>query len=220
MPNTVAFGPIFPGDEAVEHKPDEYIALDKLMKNAKIIAAAMYEMAEITPSHSLKEEHVSMKITEIRIGRISVPLRVPFKTALRSVDSVEDVVFEFHTDTGAVGYGEAPPTGVITGDTTGSIIGAMQDHIRKVLIGREVDAFENCTRALNGCIVKNTSAKAAADMALWDLYGQLHKIPVYKLLGGARKSIVTDITISVNDPEEMARDADRRCEARVRLPEG
>ena len=58
-----------------------------------------------------------MKITEIRIGRISVPLRVPFKTALRSVDSVEDVVFEFHTDTGAVGYGEAPPTGVITGDT-------------------------------------------------------------------------------------------------------
>ena len=48
-----------------------------------------------------------MKITEIRIGRISVPLRVPFKTALRSVDSVEDVVFEFHTDTGAVGYGEA-----------------------------------------------------------------------------------------------------------------
>ena len=44
-------------------------------------------------------------------------------------------------------------------------------------------------------------------MALWDLYGQLHKIPVYKLLGGARKSIVTDITISVNDPEEMARDA-------------
>ena len=46
MPNTVAFGPIFPGDEAVEHKPNEYIELSKLMKNAKIIAAAMYEMAK------------------------------------------------------------------------------------------------------------------------------------------------------------------------------
>ena len=107
-----------------------------------------------------------MKITEIRIGKISVPLRTPFKTALRTVASVEDVVFEIHTDTGAVGYGEAPPTGVITGDTTGAIIGAMQDHIRKTLIGREIDEFESCTRALNGCIVKNTSAKAAADMAL------------------------------------------------------
>lgn len=45
------------------------------------------------------------------------------------------------------------------------------------------------------------------DMALWDLYGQLYNIPVYKLMGGARKKVVTDITISVNDPEEMARDA-------------
>ena len=59
-----------------------------------------------------------MKITEVRLGLISVPLRVPFKTALRSVSSVEDVIVEIHTDTGAVGYGEAPPTGVITGDTT------------------------------------------------------------------------------------------------------
>ena len=48
-----------------------------------------------------------MKITEVRLGKISVPLRVPFKTALRSVDSVEDVVVEIHTDTGHTGYGEA-----------------------------------------------------------------------------------------------------------------
>jgi L-alanine-DL-glutamate epimerase-like enolase superfamily enzyme len=61
--------------------------------------------------------------------------------------------------------------------------------------------------ALSGCIVKNTSAKAAVDMALWDLYGQLYNIPVYKMLGGARKCIHTDITISVNDPATMAKDA-------------
>lgn len=64
-----------------------------------------------------------MKITAIKLGRISVPLRVPFKTALRRVDSVEDIIVEVHTDTGEIGYGEAPPTGAITGDTTGAIIG-------------------------------------------------------------------------------------------------
>lgn len=148
-----------------------------------------------------------MKITEVKLGKISVPLRVPFKTALRSVSSVEDVVVEIHTDTGAVGYGEAPPTGVITGDTTGAIIGAIQDHIAKSIIGRDVDDFEDVIQVVQSCIVKNTSAKAAVDMALWDLYGQLYKIPVYKLMGGAKKGIVTDITISVNPPEEMARDA-------------
>lgn len=147
-----------------------------------------------------------MKITEVRLGKISVPLRVPFKTALRSVNSVEDVIVEIHTDTGAIGYGEAPPTGAITGDTTGAILGALQDHIIKTIVGRDVDDFEDLMLALNKCIVKNSSAKAAVDMALWDLYGQLYKLPVYKLLGGSRKQIVTDITISVNDPEEMARD--------------
>lgn len=46
LPNTLAFGPIFPGDEIREHKPDEYISIDNLMKNTQIIAAAMYEMAK------------------------------------------------------------------------------------------------------------------------------------------------------------------------------
>ena len=148
-----------------------------------------------------------MKITEVRLGKISVPLRVPFKTALRTVNSVEDVVVEIHTDTGAIGYGEAPPTGVITGDTTGAIIGAIRAHISKAIIGKDVDDFENLMMAVQSSMVKNTSAKAAVDMALWDLYGQLYKIPAYKLMGGSRKTICTDITISVNDPETMAKDA-------------
>ena len=46
LPNTLAFGPIFPGDEVREHKPDEYIEIKNLVKNTQIIAAAMYEMAK------------------------------------------------------------------------------------------------------------------------------------------------------------------------------
>jgi succinyl-diaminopimelate desuccinylase len=46
LPNIVAFGPIFPGDEVREHKPDEFITIDSLMKNAQIIASAMYELAK------------------------------------------------------------------------------------------------------------------------------------------------------------------------------
>ena len=46
LPNIVAFGPIFPGDEVREHKPDEFIEIPKLMKNAQMIASAMYELAK------------------------------------------------------------------------------------------------------------------------------------------------------------------------------
>ncbi|MDO4754148.1 MAG: dipeptide epimerase [Bacillota bacterium] len=148
-----------------------------------------------------------MKITQIKLAMLSVPLRVPFKTSVRTVNSVEDVIVEVHTDTGAVGYGEAPPTGPVTGHTTGAIIGAIQDHIAKSIIGMDIDCLEDVLQKIQSCVLGNSSAKAAVDMAIWDLYGQLYKIPVHKLLGGSKRQIVTDITISVNPPEEMARDA-------------
>lgn len=46
IPNVVAFGPIFPGDEVREHKPNEFIEIDKLMKNAHLLAEALYQLAK------------------------------------------------------------------------------------------------------------------------------------------------------------------------------
>lgn len=148
-----------------------------------------------------------MRITGLRMGRISVPLKKPFKTALRSVESVEDVIVELSTDTGEVGYGEAPPTGVITGDTTGAIIGAIGDHISKAVVGMDVSDLEEIMSRIDSAVVHNTSAKAAVDIAVYDLFGKLHGAPLYRLWGGYRKEIVTDITISANDPETMAKDS-------------
>ncbi|MBM7616439.1 dipeptide epimerase [Alkaliphilus hydrothermalis] len=148
-----------------------------------------------------------MKIVDIQMGDLIIPLKKPFKTALRTVNAVEDVVVKIITDTGHVGYGEAPPTAVITGDTTGAIKWAIEKHIKPQLIGMEIENFEEMMIRLDKTLVKNTSAKAAVDIALHDLYGQLYNAPLYKLLGGYRKEIITDITISVNDPEEMARDS-------------
>jgi succinyl-diaminopimelate desuccinylase len=45
MKNVVAFGPIFKGEPMVEHKPDEYIEIDSLIKNVQIMAAAIVELA-------------------------------------------------------------------------------------------------------------------------------------------------------------------------------
>jgi L-Ala-D/L-Glu epimerase len=150
---------------------------------------------------------IRLQITDVQIGKISIPLKKPFKTALRTVCSVEDVVVKITTDTGNVGYGEAPPTGVITGDITGSIIDAIENYIKKQIIGLEIENIEEIMSRIDKCILKNTSAKAAVDIAVYDLYGQLYKAPLYKILGGYRKEITTDITISVNDPQQMAKDS-------------
>ena len=67
-----------------------------------------------------------MKIESIRFGMLRVPLITPFKTSLRTVDEIADVVVMVETDTGHRGYGSAPATAVITGETHGSIIEAMR----------------------------------------------------------------------------------------------
>ena len=46
MPNILAFGPCFPGDEATEHQPDEYIRLDRLQQNFDLIRLAILALAE------------------------------------------------------------------------------------------------------------------------------------------------------------------------------
>ena len=149
-----------------------------------------------------------MKITEIRLGMLRVPLKTPFKTALRTVDTVEDIVVEVHTDTGHVGYGEAAPTAVITGDTHGSIVEAIRRVIGPRLVGREVADLNRNVALVQSAMERNTSAKAAVEIALYDLFGQLYGAPLYRMLGGGGDPVVTtDITISVDYIDKMVADS-------------
>ena len=45
LPNVLAFGSLFPGDEGREHKADEFVEIRRLIENANIIADAMYALA-------------------------------------------------------------------------------------------------------------------------------------------------------------------------------
>ena len=148
-----------------------------------------------------------MKIAKIELGEIRIPLVTPFKTALRTVDSVNDIVVRITADDGREGFGEAPATAVITGDTKGSIVTAVRDFIAPAITGMDIEDMDGIMGRLHKCIVKNTSAKAAVDMAVYDLYAKNLNRPLYKILGGGQDAIETDITISVNDTEEMVRDS-------------
>jgi L-alanine-DL-glutamate epimerase-like enolase superfamily enzyme len=147
-----------------------------------------------------------MKIQSIRFGMLNVPLKTPFKTAMRTVKEIEDVVVIMETDTGHIGYGSAPATAVITGDTHGSIIEAISKIISPALIGQDIEDLNKLTETVQHSIVRNFSAKAATEIAIYDLYGQLYGAPLYKLLGGGDNVITTDITISVDYIDKMVED--------------
>ncbi|KUO71318.1 MAG: dipeptide epimerase [Clostridia bacterium BRH_c25] len=148
-----------------------------------------------------------MKITHIETMTLTTPLKKPFKTALRQTSVSESIIVKIHTDDGQTGFGGAPPTAVITGDTMDSINGAVLNFISPAIVGMDIEEFDPLMKKLHSSLYKNSSAKAAVDIALYDLYGKLFKMPLYKLFGGASKEIESDITISVNSPEEMVEDA-------------
>ena len=147
-----------------------------------------------------------MKITGFQLAKISVPLITPFTTALRTVNAIEDIVLMVETDTGNIGYGEAPATAVITGDTLGSIQDALRLHILPALIGMSIGDLDAITNTIQNSIIHNTNAKAAAEIAVYDLHAQAKGKPLYQFLGGGTPRLVTDITISIGTTEQMIAD--------------
>lgn len=148
-----------------------------------------------------------MRIDKIELKHISIPLKKTFKTALRTVDSAENTVVLVHTDDGLTGFGEAPPTKAITGEDNESIRAAINEYIIPALTGQDMSDMDVLQQKLHGAVSGNNSAKAAVDMALYDLYTRQLGKPLYQYLGGYRNKVETDITISINEPEEMEADA-------------
>lgn len=148
-----------------------------------------------------------MNIERIETFRAAVPLIKPFKTALRTVTSAESIIVKMTCENGIVGWGEAPPTVVITGDSLLSIESAIHQVIKPFIINKNLLNYEYIFQGLKTILVGNSSAKAAVDMALYDCLSQYCRLPLYQFLGGHKNQLETDFTVSVNGPEEMGDDA-------------
>ncbi|KPH94309.1 L-alanine-DL-glutamate epimerase [Pseudoalteromonas porphyrae] len=149
-----------------------------------------------------------MKITAIRFAKLTVPLVTPFKTALREVSFIEDLVVLIDTDKGQVGYGAAASTPIITGDTHQGMISIIKYFLAPKLIGLEIENLNHICHVIQSTVVANSSAKAALELAVYDLWGKLYQAPLYKLLGGGSSTLRTDITISVDGIDKMLADCD------------
>lgn len=148
-------------------------------------------------------------IQSVEVMRQSTPLKKPFKTALRTVYRTESIIVRIQMNDGRVGWGEAPATIVITGDSLDSIHSAIVNTFTPLLIGKSLLAYERILQEIHQSMIGSSSAKAAVDMAVYDLVAQNCGLPLYQFLGGYQDQIETDFTVSVNSPKEMGEDAIR-----------
>lgn len=143
-----------------------------------------------------------MIITKITLSEHKIPLKHPFITALRRVEAVAFVRIHIHTDTQNIGIGEAPPTKAITGETLESISKSIRHTITPKLLGLSPQEALEVLKELS-----HNSASAAVDMALFDLCAQDSNQTLRAYLGAETSTLKTAITLSLNTPELMAKQA-------------
>jgi len=143
-----------------------------------------------------------------QIEAYSVVLRYhePFKIASGTSIESQNIVVRIYTDYEIFGVGEASPSKRVTHETPQTVLKAL-DKIAPRLIGVHPLRIEQIVETMDQAVVENPSAKAAIDIALHDIMGKTARRPLFELLGGYRQEVLTDITLGIKEPEEMAKDA-------------
>lgn len=157
---------------------------------------------------------VRLERAEVFLFRFS--LAKPFRIALGTTTEKTEVIVALHDDRGRVGWGEASPSALILGCTPDSVLAAL-DHLIPALLGEDPRRIAYLVDKMDRVLLGNAAAKAALDLALHDLVGQIHGEPVWRLLGGSLAGpLETDFTVGIDEPQKMAAEARALVEAGFR----
>lgn len=151
------------------------------------------------------------KIVSIDFQTQSIALKKPFTIALGTITQADNIFIKITTDDGIVGIGEAAPETFVTGETLTSCKAALEWLTQK-LIGQNPLNIAKIHETMNREILGNGAAKAAIDIACYDILGKTANLPLYQLLGGHNDFVQTDMTISIDTPSVMAAEAKKHVE--------
>ena len=138
-----------------------------------------------------------MKITSVNAKTITMPLKEGYTIAYETVESACNVFLRVETDSGIVGFGCAAPDQPVTGETAETVQEAITNIVEPALRGADPLRRALLLEDLKRDLATRPSARAAADMALFDIVGKVAGLPLWKLLGGYRESIPTSVTIGI-----------------------
>src|SRR5712692_802793 len=151
-----------------------------------------------------------------RLVCIPVELRVRPEVVITSALGTHAVsrylLNRVETDVGLSGIGEATVSPVWSGETAVGARCLIEEHLAPALLGRDPTDAAGALDAMDRAAFGNPFTKAAVEMALLDLWGQLAQRPVYDLLGGACRPLALPIRFSLaaGTPEATAALAARR----------
>ncbi|MFM2233120.1 MAG: hypothetical protein RJB31_1821 [Bacteroidota bacterium] len=156
-----------------------------------------------------------MKISSIEISRLTIPME-PFVIATETCYAAKNIYLKINTDSGVFGVGECSPFPMLVGETQDSCFHVGKE-LANIIIGKNPTALAERMNELHAHIAFNSTIKSAFDMALHDIAAKALNMPLYKFIGGQKKTIQTDLTIGISSPENMAEKAIAFVEQGVKI---
>ncbi len=125
-----------------------------------------------------------MRIEAVEIIHVAMPLVYPFRTAFGDNDTIESVLVRLRSG-GLEGWGESAPwrDPAYSPECAAGVFLVAKEFLAPRLLGVDVERG-GALQELLGAVKGNPFAKAAFDMAWWDLQAQQRGEPLWRVLGG------------------------------------
>lgn len=142
---------------------------------------------------------MGVMIREISFQRIHKKLKQPFVTSLQTVNEREAIIVTVVSDSGLEGFGEcvAFSTPWYTEETVESCAFVMERVLKPLLLDKTLSSPHEVATAFTP-VKGNNMAKAAIEMAVWDLFAKYEKVPLWQYIGGIHKDIPAGVVVAAN----------------------
>jgi O-succinylbenzoate synthase len=158
-----------------------------------------------------------VKIERLELRLVKLPLVHFFETSFGRIDEKHFILVRLDGE-GATGYGEcvAEQDPYYSSETNDTVWHIIADFIAPRLLGTEYAHPRDLFPALKA-IRGHNMAKAAVEMAAWDLFAKQRGQPLSGLLGGTRQRIASGVSIGIQPSlDQLAEKVERELAAGYR----
>ena len=151
-----------------------------------------------------------LTIADVRVRLADIPVKRPHKMSFTTLEAVNFAFVRIETRGGVVGWGEAACLGGPTWneESAESVQAVIERYLAPWLIGRDAAGIEPLRLEMARRVQGNAFARAAVEMALWDVNGRALGVPVHRLLGGrVRDRVPLSWSLAVTSPEAEIEEA-------------
>src|SRR3989441_1140155 len=151
-----------------------------------------------------------LTIADVRVSLADIPVKRPHHMSFTTLHEMNFAFVRIETRGGLVGCGEAACLGGPTWseESAESVQVVLERYVAPWLVGRDATGIEPLRLEMGRRVQGNPFARAAVEMALWDLNGKALGVPVHRLLGGrVRDRVPLSWSLAVGSPEAELEEA-------------